>query len=83
MVKVTWIKPDRNDPMYKEGYRTYSPHRARPFHKPAEGPPLPVPCSCGSGHARIDIGDDNNNFMFYPCEECYERVLAEYNAGKS
>jgi hypothetical protein len=35
MAKVTWIKPDRNDPMYKEGYRSYSPHWARPFNRPS------------------------------------------------
>jgi hypothetical protein len=82
MAKVRWFTPGPDDPMFKEGCRSYSPHWARPFHKAAEGPPLPVPCPCGSGHARFDVGDDNNDFMFYACEECYERVLAEYNAGK-
>ena len=82
MGKVIWHEAEPDDPMFKEGYRSYSPHWAQPFHKAAEGPPLPTPCPCGSRHARLDIGDDNNNFMFYACEECFERVLAEYNAGR-
>ena len=30
MAKVRWITPGPDDPMYKEGYRSYSPHWARP-----------------------------------------------------
>jgi hypothetical protein len=31
---VIWHEPDPNDPIYKEGYRSYSPHWARPFQPP-------------------------------------------------
>jgi hypothetical protein len=32
MGKVIWRDAGPNDPMYKEGYRSYSPHWAREFH---------------------------------------------------
>ena len=31
MAKVRWVTPGPDDPMFKEGYRSYSPHWARPF----------------------------------------------------
>jgi hypothetical protein len=35
MGKVRWSKAGRDDPMFKEGWRSYSPHWAMPFQKPA------------------------------------------------
>ena len=33
MAKVRWIEAEPDDPMFKEGYRSYSPHWARLFLK--------------------------------------------------
>jgi hypothetical protein len=85
MGKAKWVIPGPDDPMFREGWRRFYPHWAyeKPAETPPKGPPLPTLCPFGSGDVRNEIGDDNNNFMFYACPKCYERVLAEYNAGKS
>jgi hypothetical protein len=58
MAKLIWKWSDASDPMYKEGYRSYSPHWARKF-QPSKTPSPestagPPSAEAGSGASQID-----------------------------
>ena len=51
MVKVIWHDSKPSDPMYSEGYQSYSPHWAREFRR--SKPPSP---SATAGHPTAPCG---------------------------
>jgi hypothetical protein len=91
MVKIISRRAGPDDPMYKEGYRSYSPHWARSFKRQLTFRPDNT-----KGYSEAELAELNRRYDVQIakystderaeksfCDSIAERVLGDFKAGKS